>query len=107
MFFFKIQIHSKDRQLVAMVIGQITLYITTTWPYVSVMIYNVLTQNTPSSSKSAARIAIETFALTFSTNFFLYVFNGVSVRKANSEILNLFYLDFISCLYINSIKFST
>jgi hypothetical protein len=90
-----------------MVIGQITLYITTTWPYVSVMIYNVLTQNTPASSKSVTRTAIEAFAITFSTNFFLYLFNAVSVRKVNSEILNLFYLDFVSCLYIDSIKFST
>lgn len=79
--------HNKDKQLIAMLIGQITLYITTTWPYVSVMIYNELTQNIPPSSKSAARSAIETFALTFSANFFLYLFNAVSARKKNLEIL--------------------
>jgi hypothetical protein len=42
------------------------------------MIYNVFTQNVPSSSKSETRNAIETFAFTFSSNFFLYLFNAVS-----------------------------
>ncbi|CAF3364232.1 unnamed protein product [Rotaria sp. Silwood2] len=71
-------IRVRNRQLTAMLIGQITLYITTTWPYVTVMIYNVLTQNIPPSSKPATRIAIEAFALTFSANFFLYLFNSIS-----------------------------
>ncbi|CAF4154250.1 unnamed protein product [Rotaria sp. Silwood2] len=83
----QIQIHSKDRQLIAMLKGQITLLITTTWPYVAVMIYTVLTKNIPPSNKSTARNAIEAFALTFSTSFFLYLFNAVSVGKANLEIL--------------------
>ncbi|CAF1491055.1 unnamed protein product [Rotaria sordida] len=74
----RIQIHSKDRQLVAMLIGQITLYITTTWPYVAMMIYNVLTQNILPSHKSVTRNAIETFALSFSANFFLYLYNAIS-----------------------------
>ncbi|CAF3423277.1 unnamed protein product [Rotaria socialis] len=75
----RIQIHSKDKQLVAMLIGHITLYIITTWPYVSVMIYNVLTQNIPPTSKSVTRSAIEAFALTFSTNCFLYLFNAANI----------------------------
>ncbi|CAF3119077.1 unnamed protein product [Rotaria sp. Silwood2] len=74
----QIQIYSKDRQFIAMLKGQITLYITTTWPYVAVMIYTVLTKNIPPSNKSTARNAIEAFALTFSTIFFLYLFNAIS-----------------------------
>ena len=69
-----------------MLIGQITLYIITTWPYVTVMIYNVLTQNISPSTKSVTRSAIEAFALTFSTNFFLYLFNAVSVKKQISKL---------------------
>lgn len=90
-----------------MLIGQITLYITTTWPYVTVMIYNSLTQNILPSNKSATRNAIETFALSFSANFFLYLYNAVSDRKANFGSLKKIYLDFISCLYINSTELST
>lgn len=66
-----------------MLIDQITSYISTTWPYVVVMIYNVLTQNISPSNKSVARRSAETFALSFSANFFLYLFNAVSVGKAN------------------------
>ena len=64
-----------------MLIGHMTLYIITTWPYVAVMIYNVLTQNISPTSKSVTRSAIEAFALTFSTNFFLYLFNAASVKN--------------------------
>jgi hypothetical protein len=78
-----------------MLIGQIILYIITTWPYVAVMIYNVLTQNIPPSSKSVTRSAIEAFALTFSTNFFLYLFNAVSVKKSK----------FRNCSFLISFRF--
>ena len=90
-----------------MLMGQITLYISTTWPYVVVMIYNVLTQNISPSDKSAVRRSVEAFALSFSTNFFLYLFNAVSVGKANvSILLCCFHLDLVSRLYIGSTKLS-
>jgi hypothetical protein len=64
-----------------MVMGQITLYIATIWPYVAVLVYNRLTENILPSQKSAARSAIELFALGFSANFCLYLFNAVSLKK--------------------------
>ncbi len=64
-------------QLAAMLIGQVFLYIITALPFASNALYSTLTQNDPTASKTAYRIAAEAFSQTLTSSFGIYVFNGV------------------------------
>ena len=64
-----------------MLIAQVLLYQVTNVPYISLILYGKITESVPASSKSAYRIAVESFASTFFASFFYYVYNGVSTSS--------------------------
>jgi hypothetical protein len=102
-------VRNRDVQLAMMLIGQVFLYIITALPFASNALYLTLTQNDPTSSKSAYRIAAEAFSQTLTSSFGIYVFNGVRnlYYKYTSTLSYILILVIFLCLYINCTEFSS
>ncbi|CAF1494457.1 unnamed protein product [Adineta ricciae] len=96
----RIHVRHRHLQLATMLIGQVILYTVTALPFVSTFVYMKITRYDPQSSKSAYRIAAESFGT--------FIFNALRIYfifKLN--IFDCVISDEFLCLYINSSKFSS
>lgn len=90
-----------------MLIGQVFLYIITTLPYASIILYNTFTWQNP--GQSPRYIAIENFFITLFTSFGYYIFNGVRrfLINLNFALIRGTIIAIVLRLYIDCTEFST
>ena len=64
-----------------MLIAHVVLLMVTNVLYIATILYVNTTRHIPTSSRSAYRLAAESFVNTFLASFFYYVYNGVSPTR--------------------------